>query len=125
MRFVDIAYHDYEGPALRLDERERLVRTSATAKRWCCATSPWWGRSHRVIKQRFTSHGPRDENGFEEPSGSALRGGKNKCALCDQGKPQNHGKKTQLGRRNFLKASRAAAAGAADEPVHPAPAAGA
>jgi ribulose-5-phosphate 4-epimerase/fuculose-1-phosphate aldolase len=25
MRFVDIAYHDYEGVALRLDERERLV----------------------------------------------------------------------------------------------------
>jgi ribulose-5-phosphate 4-epimerase/fuculose-1-phosphate aldolase len=26
LRFVDIAYHDYEGPALRLDERERLVK---------------------------------------------------------------------------------------------------
>jgi len=26
MRFSDIAYHDYEGIALRLDERERLVR---------------------------------------------------------------------------------------------------
>jgi len=25
MRFGDIAYHDYEGPALRLDERQRLV----------------------------------------------------------------------------------------------------
>jgi ribulose-5-phosphate 4-epimerase/fuculose-1-phosphate aldolase len=25
MRFLDIAYHDYEGVALRLDERERLV----------------------------------------------------------------------------------------------------
>jgi ribulose-5-phosphate 4-epimerase/fuculose-1-phosphate aldolase len=25
LRFLDIAYHDYEGPALRLDERERLV----------------------------------------------------------------------------------------------------
>jgi ribulose-5-phosphate 4-epimerase/fuculose-1-phosphate aldolase len=25
MRFLDIAYHDYEGTALRLDERERLV----------------------------------------------------------------------------------------------------
>jgi ribulose-5-phosphate 4-epimerase/fuculose-1-phosphate aldolase len=25
MRFTDIAYHDYEGVALRLDERERLV----------------------------------------------------------------------------------------------------
>src|SRR5918993_1061123 len=25
LRFIDIAYHDYEGPALRLDERERLV----------------------------------------------------------------------------------------------------
>ena len=25
MRFGDIAYHDYEGPALNLDERERLV----------------------------------------------------------------------------------------------------
>lgn len=27
MRFTDIAYHDYEGVALRLDERERLVAT--------------------------------------------------------------------------------------------------
>jgi ribulose-5-phosphate 4-epimerase/fuculose-1-phosphate aldolase len=27
MRFSDIAYHDYEGVALRLDERERLVQT--------------------------------------------------------------------------------------------------
>lgn len=26
MRFGDIAYHDYEGPALNLDERERLVK---------------------------------------------------------------------------------------------------
>jgi ribulose-5-phosphate 4-epimerase/fuculose-1-phosphate aldolase len=25
MRFADVAYHDYEGPALNLDERERLV----------------------------------------------------------------------------------------------------
>jgi ribulose-5-phosphate 4-epimerase/fuculose-1-phosphate aldolase len=27
LRFLDIGYHDYEGPALRLDERERLVQT--------------------------------------------------------------------------------------------------
>jgi len=27
MRFGEIAYHDYEGPALRLDERERLVKS--------------------------------------------------------------------------------------------------
>ena len=27
MRFAEIAYHDYEGPALRLDERERLVQS--------------------------------------------------------------------------------------------------
>ena len=27
MRFTDIAYHDYEGVALRLDERERLVQS--------------------------------------------------------------------------------------------------
>jgi len=26
MRFSDIAYHEYEGPALRLEERERLVK---------------------------------------------------------------------------------------------------
>ena len=26
MRFIDIGYHDYEGPALRLDEQERLVK---------------------------------------------------------------------------------------------------
>src|SRR4051812_16144609 len=26
LRFLDIAYHDYEGPALRLDERQRLVQ---------------------------------------------------------------------------------------------------
>lgn len=25
MRFIDIAYHDYEGPAIRLDEQQRLV----------------------------------------------------------------------------------------------------
>src|SRR5512134_1661922 len=34
------------------------------------------------------------------------------CILCDQGKPQNHSR-PQLGRRDFLKASSAAAAGAA------------
>src|SRR5262245_1427127 len=33
------------------------------------------------------------------------------CTLCDQGKPQNHFK-TQLGRRDFLKVSTAAAASA-------------
>ena len=27
MRFAEIAYHDYEGPALRLDERARLVQS--------------------------------------------------------------------------------------------------
>jgi ribulose-5-phosphate 4-epimerase/fuculose-1-phosphate aldolase len=27
MRFADIGYHDYEGPALRLDERARLVQS--------------------------------------------------------------------------------------------------
>jgi ribulose-5-phosphate 4-epimerase/fuculose-1-phosphate aldolase len=30
MRFTDIAYHDYEGVALRLDERERLVQNLGT-----------------------------------------------------------------------------------------------
>jgi cytosine/adenosine deaminase-related metal-dependent hydrolase len=34
------------------------------------------------------------------------------CTLCDQGKPQDHSR-SQLGRRDFLKASSAAAAGAA------------
>jgi cytosine/adenosine deaminase-related metal-dependent hydrolase len=34
------------------------------------------------------------------------------CILCDQGKPQNHSR-SQLGRRDFLKVSSAAAAGAA------------
>jgi cytosine/adenosine deaminase-related metal-dependent hydrolase len=33
------------------------------------------------------------------------------CTLCDQGRPQNHAR-SQLGRRDFLKASTAAAAGA-------------
>ena len=33
------------------------------------------------------------------------------CILCDQGKPQNHSR-SQLGRRDFLKVSSAAAAGA-------------
>src|SRR5262245_56686064 len=33
------------------------------------------------------------------------------CILCDQGKPQNHGK-SQLGRRDFLKVSAAGAAAA-------------
>jgi 5-methylthioadenosine/S-adenosylhomocysteine deaminase len=36
------------------------------------------------------------------------------CILCDQGRPQNHSKpKSQLGRRDFLKASSASAAAAA------------
>jgi cytosine/adenosine deaminase-related metal-dependent hydrolase len=35
------------------------------------------------------------------------------CTLCDQGRPQNHSGSTQLGRRNFLKASTATAAAAA------------
>ncbi len=32
MRFGHIAYHDYEGPALRLDERERLVNSLGNAE---------------------------------------------------------------------------------------------
>ncbi len=32
MRFGQIAYHDYEGPALRLDERERLVNSLGNAE---------------------------------------------------------------------------------------------
>ncbi len=32
MRFGHIAYHDYEGPALRLDERERLVNSLGDAE---------------------------------------------------------------------------------------------
>ena len=38
------------------------------------------------------------------------------CTLCDQGKPQDHTRKprrSQLGRRDFLKASTATAAAAA------------
>ena len=35
------------------------------------------------------------------------------CTLCDQGRPQNHSGSTQLGRRNFLKASTATAAATA------------
>src|SRR5258706_3743689 len=41
-------------------------------------------------------------------------GGAQMCTLCDQGKPQDHGdspERPQLGRRDFLKASTAAAAG--------------
>ncbi len=32
MRFGQVAYHDYEGPALRLDERERLVQSLGDAE---------------------------------------------------------------------------------------------
>jgi cytosine/adenosine deaminase-related metal-dependent hydrolase len=39
-------------------------------------------------------------------------GGFKMCILCESGKPQDHGR-TQLGRRDFLKASTATAAGAA------------
>ena len=35
------------------------------------------------------------------------------CTLCDLGRPQNHSRSTQLGRRDFLKASTAAAGAAA------------
>ena len=42
------------------------------------------------------------------------------CILCDQGKPQNHSR-SQLGRRDFLKASSAAAAGAAGMSLFAAP----
>jgi cytosine/adenosine deaminase-related metal-dependent hydrolase len=42
------------------------------------------------------------------------------CILCDQGKPQNHSR-SQLGRRDFLKASSAAAAGAAGMSLFGAP----
>src|SRR2546425_8312503 len=40
------------------------------------------------------------------------RGGKEMCKLCDEGKPQDH-TGSQLGRRDFLKASTATAAAAA------------
>jgi 5-methylthioadenosine/S-adenosylhomocysteine deaminase len=43
------------------------------------------------------------------------------CILCDQGRPQNHAR-SQLGRRDFLKASTAAAAGAAGMGLFSAPA---
>src|SRR3954471_23577862 len=43
------------------------------------------------------------------------------CILCDQGRPQNHAR-SQLGRRDFLKASTAAAAGAAGMSLFNAPA---
>src|SRR6185312_11137866 len=43
------------------------------------------------------------------------------CILCDQGRPQNHAQ-SQLGRRDFLKASTAAAAGAAGMSLFNAPA---
>ena len=45
------------------------------------------------------------------------------CMLCDQGRPQNHSGSTQLGRRNFLKASTAAAAAAGGMSVLATPAA--
>jgi 5-methylthioadenosine/S-adenosylhomocysteine deaminase len=44
------------------------------------------------------------------------------CILCDQGKPQNHSR-SQLGRRDFLKVSSAAAAGAAGMSLFATPAA--
>src|SRR3954463_2736918 len=43
------------------------------------------------------------------------------CILCDQGRPQNHAR-SQLGRRDFLKASTAAAAGGAGMSLFNAPA---
>ena len=51
IRFVGhIGYHDYEGPAVDLAERERLVRISGRTTPWCCATtacSPAGRRSSR------------------------------------------------------------------------------
>jgi len=44
------------------------------------------------------------------------------CYLCDQGKPQDHARGSQLGRRDFLKASAAGAAGAAGLGLFSAPA---
>src|ERR1043166_3245109 len=43
------------------------------------------------------------------------------CTLCDQGRPQNHAR-SQLGRRDFLKASTAAAAAGAGMSLFSAPA---
>ena len=43
------------------------------------------------------------------------------CILCDQGRPQNHAR-SQLGRRDFLKASTATAAAAAGMSLFNAPA---
>src|SRR3954453_10382671 len=43
------------------------------------------------------------------------------CILCDQGRPQNHAR-SQLGRRDFLKASTAAAAAGAGMSLFSAPA---
>jgi ribulose-5-phosphate 4-epimerase/fuculose-1-phosphate aldolase len=40
MRFVGhIGYHDYEGPAVDLDERVRLVRDLGRTTRWSCAAT--------------------------------------------------------------------------------------
>lgn len=55
---------------------------------------------------RFTSHPGSVQNRANLEEGTTM------CLLCDQGKPQNHSR-SQLGRRDFLKASSAAAAGAA------------
>jgi hypothetical protein len=46
------------------------------------------------------------------PHDSIVEGGETMCKLCDEGKPQDHSS-SQPGRRDFLKASTAAAAGAA------------
>src|SRR5215210_8886093 len=48
------------------------------------------------------------------------------CTLCDAGRPQDHSRsRTQLGRRNFLKASTATAAAAAGAGLLNAPSAAA
>ena len=40
IRFVGhIGYHDYEGPAVDLDERERIVSDLGRTTRWSCATT--------------------------------------------------------------------------------------
>jgi len=45
-----IGYHDYEGPVIELDERERLVRDLGMHNAISCATTAFWLAEPRFRK---------------------------------------------------------------------------
>src|SRR5262245_26906482 len=82
-----------------------------------------WVRSHRHagrVGQTNRIYFPRGLS----PESFTLEEGQPMCTLCEQGKPQDHTRKpqaSQLGRRDFLKASTASAAATAGASLFAAP----